>query len=181
MRGLTAEQIQRIAPRTRSADIALYIGWINMTMERYEITTPLLQAHFLAQVAHESLCFFYNTEVASGEDYNARFDLGNLRPHDGTTFKGRGLIQLTGRENYSLYGAYVGEDFTANPERLATPRFAADAAGWFWRFAKSDLNVLATRADEATVRAVTRVINGGYNGIDDRLKYFKNAIRILME
>ena len=150
-------------------------------MERYEITTPLLQAHFLAQVAHESGGFHHHTEVYTGEDYEARFDLGNLRPSDGTTFRGRGLIQLTGRENYSLYGAYVGEDFTANPERLATPRFAADAAGWFWRFAKRDLNTIATGADEATVKAVTLVINGGDNGIIERLKYFNNAKRILLD
>ncbi len=84
--------------------------------------------------------------------------------------------------NYSVYGAYIGMDLTANPELLATdPRLACDAAAWFWRRGGRDLNGVATGADVPTVRAVTRVINGGYNGLDQRLEFFLNAKRVLLD
>lgn len=183
MRGVTADQLTRIIPRAEKANIAKYIGWLNVTMERYEINTPLLQAHFLAQLAHESGALRYSVETASGEAYEARFDLNNIRPQDGKNFKGRGLIQLTGRFNYSKYGAYIGEDLTADPSRVATePRLACDAAGWFWRYNDvKDLNTIATSADDACVKKVTRVVNGGDNGISERLEYFHNAKRVLID
>ncbi|HEX5753111.1 MAG TPA: glycoside hydrolase family 19 protein [Archangium sp.] len=183
MRGITAEQLKRIIPRARNTDIARHIGWLNVTMERYEINTPLLQAHFLAQIGHESGAFFYSEEVASGERYEARFDLGNIRPEDGKKFKGRGLMQLTGRFNYSKYGAFIGEDLTANPSRVATePRLVCDVAGWFWRYNDvRDLNTVATSADDVCVKKVTRVVNGGENGLSERQELFHNAKRVLMD
>lgn len=183
MRGITADQLKRIFPNAKNTDIEKYISWLNLTMERYEINTPLLQAHFLAQVGHESDSLKHALEGASGEDYEARFDLDNVRSEDGKKFKGRGLIQLTGRFNYSKYGAYIGEDLTADPSRVATePRLACDAAGWFWRHNDvKDLNTLATDADDACVRRVTLVVNGGDNGLDHRQELFHNAKRVLMD
>jgi predicted chitinase len=191
MKGVTVDQLQRIVAPARRADLERHIAHLNEAMERYEISTPLLQAHFLSQVAHES-AFFSSTEEGSahgrparpdiGEAYEWRFDLHNIRAGDGKRFKGRGLLQLTGRLNYSVYGAYIGIDLTANPELLATdPRLACDAAAWFWRRGGEDLNGVARKADEATVRAVTKVINGGYNGIDQRLEFFFNAKRVLLD
>ncbi|WP_146209626.1 glycoside hydrolase family 19 protein [Vitiosangium sp. GDMCC 1.1324] len=183
MRGVTADQLKRIIPRATNANIARYIGWLNVTMERYELNTPLLQAHFLAQLAHESASLRCAVEDASGELYEARFDLNNVRPDDGKKFKGRGLIQLTGRFNYSKYGAYIGEDLTADPSRVATdPQLACDAAGWFWRYNDNkDLNTIATRADDECVKDVTHVINGGENGLSERLEFFYNAKRVLID
>jgi putative chitinase len=184
MKGVTVDQLQRILPHASKANIDKYIGYLNEAMERYDIDTPLLQAHFLAQVGHESASLSACEEYASGDAYEWRWwGLNNTRPGDGRRFKGRGLIQLTGRLNYSLYGAYVGMDLTANPQLLATdPRLACDVAAWFWRRGKTvELNTLATKADADTVKALTRQINGGYNGLDQRIEYFFNGKRVLID
>ncbi len=192
MRGLTAEQLQRILPGAHASDIEKYIAHLNETMVRYEIDTSLLQAHFLAQVGHESAQLSSTVEGRwggrdhpnAGELYEARFgDLMNIRPGDGKRFKGRGLIQLTGRTNYSIYGAFLGVDLTANPEIVASdPFLACDVAGWFWRRGGDrDLNELATAADDATVATLTQKINGGINGLPQRLEFFRNAKRIIID
>ena len=95
----------------------------------------------------------------------------------------RQQIRRVHADNYSVYGAYIGVDLTANPELLATDlRLACDAAAWFWRRGGwRDLNDVATKADVDTVRAVTLVINGGYNGIDQRIEFFFNAKRVLLD
>jgi predicted chitinase len=193
MKGVTVDQLQRIAPPAKRPDLEKYIAYLNEAMERYEISTPLLQAHFLAQIALES-GFFSATEEGSrggkpapadtGSQYEWRFDLDNIRDGDGKRFRGRGLIQLTGRFRYSLYGAYVGVDLTANPELLAKdPRLACDSAAWFWRHgAGRDLNPVANKgADAATVRDVTHGVNGGENALKERIKFFFNAKAVLID
>ena len=202
MRGVTVDQLQRIVPPAKRADIEKVIAHLNDAMERYQIKTPVLQAHFLSQIGHES-AFFSSTEEGSwsghpsgpdvGEAYEFRFDLHNIRPGDGKRFKGRGLLQLTGRLNYSVYGSYIGMDLTANPEVLATDlHLACDAAAWFWRRGgwrrrpdgkgeAVDLNDVATKADLDTVREVTHVINGGFNGLEQRIEFFSNAKRVLLD
>ena len=108
----------------------------------------------------------FSEEIASGAEYEGRVDLGNTQPGDGVRFKGRGLIQLTGRANYTKYGKARHRDFTTgdNPKLIATrPALAVDVACWFWKQHK--LNALADRDD---VTAVTQVINGGLNGLADR-------------
>lgn len=132
---------------------------------RFGIVTPLQKAHFLAQLAHESDGFRTATEYASGRAYEGRKDLGNTEPGDGVRFKGRGLIQLTGRANYAAYSqdTYGDDRCVRNPEMVAELPDAALAAGWFWR--KKNINALADRDD---VVAVTRRINGGTNGLAHR-------------
>jgi putative chitinase len=135
-------------------------------MTANDINTPLRQAHFIAQVGHESYDFRYSEEIASGTAYEGRKDLGNTTPGDGPKFKGRGLIQITGRANYTAYGQHKGRDFVTPPnyELIATdPELGVDVACWFWT--KHGLNELADADD---IRAVTKVINGGYNGLADR-------------
>ena len=130
------------------------------------IDGPLRAAHFLAQVGHECGDLRWPQELADGSAYEGRQDLGNTEPGDGPRFKGRGLIQLTGRANYVFYGAARGEDFVDgdNPERIAAdPELAVDVAGWFWQ--RHDLNA---PADADDVEAVTWRIDGGTNGLDDR-------------
>lgn len=136
------------------------------TMARYEINTPLRQAHFLAQVGKECEELTYMEEIGSGAGYEGRGDLGNTEAGDGRRFKGRGLIQLTGRANYRSYGQAIGVDLTVgqNWETVATDHArCADAAGWFWK--TKGLNQLADGDD---VIQVTERVNGGLNGLDDR-------------
>lgn len=133
----------------------------------FGIVTALEKAHFLAQVAHESDGFKTATEYASGAAYEGRKDLGNTQPGDGKRFKGRGLIQITGRANYRTYSLWkYGDDrVVLNPAMLAELPDAVDAAGWYWTVAKPKLPGLA-RADDLV--GVTKAINGGRNGLIDR-------------
>lgn len=142
-----------------------YTQVLNDTMVKYHIDTPLRQAHFLAQVGHESLGLVYTAEIASGLAYENRADLGNTEVGDGVRFKGRGFIELTGRSNYRMYGQDVGVDLEAEPKLLQKIPLCADSAGWFW--SEHDLN---DYADKDNILIITRRINGGTNGIDDRKK-----------
>lgn len=148
------------------------------TMTRYDINTPLRQAHFLAQIGHESGELVYRKELASGTAYENRRDLGNTQPGDGPRYKGRGLIQLTGRANYADYsrtGAFR-VDVEADPEQLAVDdRLCVDVAGWFWE--RRGLNAFADRDDLETV---TRRINGGLNGLENRRRLLSRGKTLLL-
>lgn len=135
-----------------------------------DLTTPLRQAHFLAQCAHESDGFATCEEYASGNAYEGRKDLGNTQPGDGERFRGRGLIELTGRTNYAETGKRIGLDLAANPPTAATFPAAALTARDFW--SSRNLNAYADKDD---VVAVTRRVNGGTNGLSSRMAYLKRA------
>jgi len=107
-------------------------------------------------------------EYASGAAYEGRADLGNTQSGDGVRFKGRGFIQLTGRANYRLYGGKIGQPLETNPTLASDPAIAAQVAIKYWQ------GIVAPRvSDFADTTKVTKLINGGTNGLDDRLKYFK--------
>jgi len=125
--------------------------------------TPLRLAHFMAQVGHESGGFRYMEEIASGSAYEGRKDLGNVIAGDGRRYKGRGPLQLTGRANYHRVGCMIGIDLESNPELAAIPSIGILIACVYWT--DRDLNKLADRDD---VEAVTRKVNGGFNGLGDR-------------
>lgn len=171
---LTPQQIKAIAPEASSSRVATLTPFLNRTMVEYEINTPLRQAHFLAQLAHESDRFNALEEYASGEAYEWNSDLGNVQSGDGVRFKGRGLIQITGRTNYRDCGSDLGVDLIANPKRLAEPDLACRSAGWYWSTRK-----LNPDADRDDVRTITRVINGGSNGMSDRVQLLQAAKRVL--
>lgn len=172
---ISADGLKKVFIHAKSAMIAEFIDEINATQEKYEINTPLRQAHFLAQVGHESGELRYREEIASGAAYEGRKDLGNTRPGDGRRFKGRGLIQLTGHDNYVLYGRHVGIDLLANPELVAIRTdLCVDVAGWFWH--THNLNGLA---DQDGIKRITRRINGGFNGLEDRMRILLLAKSIL--
>lgn len=174
MAWITPDKLRAIAPEAPSGRPEQLAPQLNRTMIEYSINTPLRQAHFLAQVAHESDRFNALEEYASGEDYEYRDDLGNTQPGDGVRYKGRGLIQVTGRTNYGECGRALGVDLINNPKRLADPDLASRSAGWYW--STRQLNGDADRDD---VRTVTRVINGGYNGLDDRIQLLQAAKKAL--
>jgi putative chitinase len=153
--------------------IEKYFTALVANMAKREINTDLRKAHFLAQLAHESGDFRFSEEIASGHKYEGRHDLGNTHKGDGPKFKGRGLIQLTGRSNYIAYGKAIGEDLTtlAGARTLATnPDRAVDVSCWFWE--TKELNALADNDD---VTRVTRKINGGLKGFHDRRRKLARA------
>ncbi len=168
-----------------TARAARWVDSINATLAAFGIDTPRRGAAFLAQVAHESGRLFYVRELwgptSAQVRYEGRRDLGNLRPGDGKRFMGRGLIQVTGRANYracrdGLREALPKEkvpDFELSPELLELPKWATFSAGWYWRSRK-----LSELADDGTPEGfilITKRINGGLNGLDDRRALWAKA------
>lgn len=165
-----AQTMREIAPRfsgelaERQEAILGAVGPVlAATLEAFDITSRLRIAHFLAQTCHESAGFRTTEEFASGQAYEGRADLGNNRPGDGPRYKGRGLLQLTGRSNYRTFGGLLGIDLEADPERAAEPVLSLRIACEFWR--RKAINLLCDADD---VVAVTRKVNGGRNGLEDR-------------
>lgn len=169
---ITEQHLLAIAPYADPYQISRLLPHINAALVEFEINTRLRQAHFLAQLAHESGSFYYVEEQGrqAGSEYEWREDLGNMYAGDGVKFKGRGLIQITGRDNYEKAGAALGVNLITFPRRLADDDLAARSAGWFW--SHEQLNDLA---DEDDVERITRVINGGYNGLDSRKEFLARA------
>lgn len=143
------------------------------------INTKMRIAAFLAQIGHESGSLVYSKELGGPSyfaKYDGRKDLGNVQPGDGCRFAGRGLLQITGRANYQKVSqALFGDDrLLKTPELLEQPEWAAKSAAWFW--STRNLNSLAD-ADRFT--DLTKAINGGTNGIDDRRARYKYALTVL--
>lgn len=172
-KGLSIEALIAIMGHGNPTVVKGYHHLLINQLPRYGINSPLRMVHFLAQVGHESMSFVYTEEIASGSAYEGRKDLGNTEKGDGIRFKGRGLIQLTGRKNYSDYGDYACLNLlTKGNERIVSihPTYALDASLWFW-----DKRKLNSYADKDDLRAITRRVNGGYNGLPDRQDYLDRA------
>lgn len=170
---VTREQLAKIMPNAGSR-IDTYLPIINGWSEHFRINTPLRMAHYLAQIAHESGELRYTKELASGRAYEGRKDLGNTHKGDGVRYKGRGLIQITGRVNYSKYAKYCGYDVVKKPELLEQPTGATRSSMWiFDTFGCNEL------ADEDNLKAIRKKINGGYNGLDKCEEYLKRSKRAL--
>ena len=174
MKLINLSQLQKIYREAPVEKLELFLPYLNSTMEEFEINTPRRIQMFLAQVGHESGQLRYLKELASGEAYEGRKDLGNTHTGDGVKYKGRGLIQLTGRSNYVLASLGLGLPLLEKPELLELPENAARVAGWF-RYNKR-LNGLA---DEGLFEKMTRVINGGMNGYADRYKLLQRAMEVI--
>ena len=140
------------------------------TLAAYAIDTALRAAHFTAQVAHECAGFRTVEEFASGAAYEGRLDLGNRWPGDGERFKGRGLLQLTGRANYRRMGERLGLALEEKPELAAEPRTSLRIACAYW--AERRIN---DPADADDLPGVTRRVNGGLNGLEERRAYLSKA------
>ena len=134
-------------------------------MTEFSITSQARAQMFLAQVLHESGGLRHFEESASGAAYEGRHDLGNTEPGDGKRFKGRGPIQLTGRENYRSFGAKLGLDLEQHPEKASQHAIGWRIAGLYWK--SHGCNELA---DQGEFIALTQKINGGTNGLADRLR-----------
>lgn len=158
-------------------------------LREYKVNTPLRLGHFLAQVLHESMYFQFFKEIASGQAYEGRVDLGNIIPGDGVRYKGRGPIQVTGRYNYTQFQEWLESqgllyNVLAKPELLEVAPLSWLSAMWYWTAARKsdgrrvDLNVVADQGDtDEVLRRITRLINGGLNGYAHRRAIFVDAMR----
>jgi len=174
--------LRAVAPRFRGRQaaaqgriIAAIAPVLSPTLAAHGIDRFLRIAHFMAQVVHECAGFRTTEEFASGAAYEGRADLGNLRPGDGVRYKGRGLIQLTGRANYARAGARLGLPLEAEPALAAEPVTSLRIACDYW--VDRGINAPADRDD---LEAVTRRVNGGLNGLADRRALLVRARRALV-
>lgn len=176
--GFSEAKLRGIMIHATLPNIKKYFSALNLGMATNGINSPLRMAHFLAQLGHESGELKYSEEISSGEAYEGRIKLGNTEAGDGKLFKGRGLIQLTGRTNYKKYGDARGKDYLSgdNPKLLATDtNVSVDAACWFW--VKNGLNAAADADD---ILKITMRINGGTNGLDERKRLLAREKYFLM-
>jgi putative chitinase len=159
------------APAASQAKIIAEAGAaLAATLESYDITSRLRIAHFLGQTCEESAGYRTTEEFASGREYEGRQDLGNTHKGDGPRYKGRGLLQLTGRANYADYGKALGVDLVNNPTLAAQPALSLKIACEYWK--RHDINADCDRDD---AQAVTRKVNGGLNGLSDRIAFTQKA------
>jgi len=159
------------APAASQAKIIAEAGAVlAATLESYDITSRLRIAHFLGQTCEESAGYRTTEEFASGREYEGRQDLGNTQRGDGPRYKGRGLLQLTGRANYADYGKALAVDLVNNPTLAAQPALSLKIACEYWK--RHDINADCDRDD---AQAVTRKVNGGLNGLSDRIAFTQKA------
>ena len=161
-----------------------FAGALSAAMAFYGIDTPLRQAAFLAQIGHESGGLKYTSELwgptSAQSRYEGRKDLGNNQPGDGSKYRGHGLIQTTGRANHARVRDRLRArfddvpDFETHPEALTQTKWAALSATDYW-----DDHRLNALADSGQMKTITRIINGGENGLEDRLARYKNALKVL--
>ena len=164
---ITAQQIAAIAPEA-APYARRYVSYINGYADTFGISTPLRMCHYLAQILHESDCLHHTVEQGP-RSYFDKYDqgrlttmLGNTQPGDGFRYRGRGLIQITGRANYQAYQSsrFCRGDIMASPELLEKPLGAVKSSMWWWM--AHDLNSLAAKDN---IERITRIINGGTNGV----------------
>ena len=161
---ITEELLRKVAGIKRVTGVMKGLAeHLPEVLEKYEINTLKRLAHFLAQIGHESDHFQTLREYASGNAYEGRRDLGNVRKGDGKRYRGRGAIQLTGRANYRKFGELIGVDLEETPELAEQPKYSAMTAGAYWNDRK--LNQFADKDDVITI---TKRINGGLNGLEAR-------------
>lgn len=198
------QALKQIVPKIREEDLYFFITPLNEAFLRYEINTPLRQAHFIAQIAHESGSFRYreenlnysaealkrvfgkyfrdpgmaelyarSPEKIANRVYANRLGNGPEPSGDGWKFRGRGLIQLTGKSNYTAYSEDCNIDLIENPD-MVSDYLCTDVAGWFW-----DSRNLNPLADSDDIEKITRKINGGLNGLEDRKVFLTRAKTVL--
>lgn len=186
---ITKEQLKAIMPNIEGnikknknfAGVTLdkVVELLNKYAEEFDIDNAQRWAHYLAQIAHESMEFRYTEEIASGARYDTgalAVKLGNTpqKDGDGQKYKGRGLMQLTGKYNYTEYKEFCGFDVLKHPELLAKPVGAIRSSMWIWK--KKNLNYYA---DIDALLTITKLINGGTNGYSERKKYYNRARRAI--
>ena len=201
---ITAEQLKRIINTLSEARCKEYLPHLLQTMREFQINTPIRVAAFIAQTAHESAGYsaflenlnysaqaLLNTwpnrftpesavtyarqpEKIANHVYINRLGNGDEASGDGWRYRGRGVIQTTGRVNYQACGTGLGLDLITSPELLEQPLNAFRSAGWYWKSRNCN-----SFADSDNFAGLTKAINGGLNGLDDRRAYYARAKSVL--
>ncbi|MBQ4839338.1 MULTISPECIES: glycoside hydrolase family 19 protein [Pseudoalteromonas] len=203
---ITHDQLVGIVPNAKAEDIEKYIEALNEVLPQFEVNTPLRAAHFIAQIAHESGSFRYESENLNYSDkalqaifgkyfpteeeaqayarkpekianrvYANRMGNGNEASGDGWKYRGRGLIQLTGKDNYHRCGDALAIDLVNDPELVvADPSLTVKTACYYW-----DSRKLNQYADQDDLLIITKRINGGTHGLDDRAAFLNRAKQFL--
>ena len=178
---ITQQQLLQILPNAGQS-AGVFVPVLNTAMVRFQIIGTKRVAAFIAQIGHESGQFRYVRELGSAQ-YLSKYDTGSLAKRlgntpeadgDGQKYRGRGLIQITGRANYITCGEALALDLVNHPELLEKPQHACMSAAWFW--ASRGLNTLA---DAGQFDTITRRINGGQNGAADRQALYARALKVL--
>lgn len=200
---LSKQQLQSVMSKITAENLEKYTEPLSHAMERYQINTPLRIAAFLAQLAHESNHLKYSVEnlnysaerllkifpkyftaetaklyerqpeKIANKVYANRMGNGDEASSEGYRFRGRGPLQCTGKDNYATLTKEIGVDFVANPELLEGPVYGALSAGAFW--SRNKINEIADTGD---VEKVTKRVNGGINGLEERREYYKTALQV---
>ena len=174
---ITTQQLLKILPNAGQV-AGVFVPVLNAAMSRYQIVGSKRIAAFIAQIGHESGQLKYVKEIwgptKAQAKYEGRADLGNTVQGDGSKYRGRGLIQITGRANYKACGEALGLDFINHPELLEKPLHACMSAAWFWAS-----RGLSTLADAGKFDTITSRINGGQNGAADRQALYAKALKVL--
>ncbi len=204
MSHITMEELIACLPKAKESNLEKFYEGIVETFDTFDINTPERMAMFLAQTAHESGNFAFtqenlnyraaslskiwpkkfpadiaaqyerNPEKIANRAYASRMGNGDEASGDGYRYRGRGLIQLTGKDNYRHCGEALGRDLVAEPDLVADNPYAVLSAGWFW-----DTRKLNQWADKKDVKTVTKRINGGTIGLEDRTHHFEHMIEVL--
>ncbi|MBC3197048.1 glycoside hydrolase family 19 protein [Pseudomonas poae] len=174
---ITEQKLLQILPNA-GRNAGVFVPALNAAMNHYGIVGTARVAAFIAQIGHESGQLRWVREIwgptAQQLKYEGRADLGNTEKGDGPKYRGRGLIQVTGRANYKVCAEALGLDLINSPELLELPQHAAMSAAWFW--STRGLNALA---DQGEFVKITRRINGGVNGLADRQALYEKALKVL--
>lgn len=200
---MTVEILQACLPQAKPARLEMFCEGINETFEHFDISNPARMAMFLAQTAHESANFsaveenlnyaakalmaFWpkrfagvadqyarKPEMIANRAYCDRMGNGNEASGEGYAYRGRGLIQLTGKDNYRHCGDALGIDLLSNPDQVAHNPVAVLSAGWFW-----DTRKLNAVSDTGDVERATKLINGGTIGLKERGEHFHHILQVL--
>lgn len=180
---LTLDQLNKIFPAgAKAGRNAKFLDGINTTIERSNLSTVNRVAGFLSQIGVESEEFLYVKELGNNA-YLSKYDTGSLAKRlgntpeadgDGQKYRGRGLIQVTGHDNYRDCGKALGLDLLNNPELLEQPLYAVESAGWYW-----DSRKINAACDADDIVRITKLVNGGTNGLDRRKAYYAKAKQVL--
>lgn len=160
------------------------IGWTNLgtkmmkdlndCLNIYDITKLQRIRHFISQCSHESACGLYTKEIASGKHYEGRKDLGNVNHGDGPKYKGAGYLQLTGRNNYQAFSNAINDNRVMEGVDYVAENYPWSSAGFWW-----DNNNMNTLCDNGTtVQEITKKVNGGYNGLKERQRYYDKCVEV---